>query len=368
MRRKGKKRLLAALHTFAIPAGDEPPTEFQVFSSGWVSSRKGKVLFDATAAAATIKEYQTHGVDLMIDLEHLSLDVWGPHFDPDARGWCRLELRDGALWAVGVTWTEDGERRLRKKTQRYISPAFRVDPDTKRVTELVNIAITALPATDNLEPLVAATRKDNTVDEETKKLLAALAALAQQMIDSENEELNALGAKLMEAAKELLGEDTEGAAAEGAADAAASASIVAAARKLTGGKDAKAIVAALAARFSAKPAGPVASSAVSDALANEVKSLSQRLAQREVRDVIATHRDKFTPALEAWALTKTPTEIEEWAKLAPVVSPAERQEKKREKSTEVQLTDADREVCKLTGISHKDFLAHKKQQLEEAAG
>jgi len=139
-----------------LPSGDEPPKEFRIFAAGLNTTTKGNGLFDEQAAREVIASFERHGVDMMIDLEHLSLDDEGPNFDPDARGWCRLEVRNGELWATNVTWTPDGEARLRDKKQRYISPVFAFDKASRRITDVLNIAITALPATDHLQPLVAA--------------------------------------------------------------------------------------------------------------------------------------------------------------------------------------------------------------------
>lgn len=142
-------------------AGDEPPSEFRLFVKGWNDTTKGRFLFDDDAAKEVMAAYAAHQVDRMIDLEHLSLDPESKSFDPDARGWCRLEVRDdGSLWAVNVTWTDDGAERLRAKKQRYISPAFDIDPKTKRVTKIINIALTALPATHGTPELVAASARD----------------------------------------------------------------------------------------------------------------------------------------------------------------------------------------------------------------
>lgn len=145
----------------SIPVGDEPPTEIRVFTEGWNDTTKGRFLFDGEAAQSVIAAYQEHGADVMFDLEHLSLESpqESRNFDPDARAWARLEMRGGELWAVGIRWTPDGDRRLRERTQRYISPAFDVDPQTKRIVSLVNVAITSLPATHGLQPLVAATER-----------------------------------------------------------------------------------------------------------------------------------------------------------------------------------------------------------------
>lgn len=150
-------RLRMTLRSGALPSGTLP-TEFRLFVFGWNASTKGEILFDERAAADVMTAFDEHGVDVMIDLEHLSLTE-GESFDPDARGWCRLELRDGELWAVDVKWTDDGAERLSQRRQRYVSPAFWTDPETKRVREITNIAITAMPATHGAPPLIAASRR-----------------------------------------------------------------------------------------------------------------------------------------------------------------------------------------------------------------
>src|SRR6185295_17430879 len=106
--------------------GDTPPSEFRIFAAGENATTKGIFVFNEQAARDVMASYEAHGIDVMIDLEHLSLESseQSRNFDPDARGWCKLELRNGELWATGVTWTPDGETRLREKRQRYISPAF----------------------------------------------------------------------------------------------------------------------------------------------------------------------------------------------------------------------------------------------------
>lgn len=147
--------------TLAIGVGADGalPTEFRLFTAGWNDTENGRFLFDADAAASVMAAHAKWGVDLMIDLEHQALNSGTPPEANarDARGWFRLELRqDGSLWAVGVTWTPDGEQRLRDKRQRYVSPAFGVDPETSRVTSIINVALVAIPATHDTPALVAA--------------------------------------------------------------------------------------------------------------------------------------------------------------------------------------------------------------------
>lgn len=159
------RRRLAALATrtidLAVADGAEVPREFRLFKAGENDTTKGVFVFDEKAADMVMaRAAERGGVDYPIDLEHLSLDDDGRHFDPDARGWFKLAVRNGELWAVDVRWTPDGARRLSERTQRYVSPAFMTDDDG-RVTEIVNVALVAMPATHGTPALVAAGRRPN---------------------------------------------------------------------------------------------------------------------------------------------------------------------------------------------------------------
>jgi phage I-like protein len=167
MRNGAAKQTSLRVMALAIAVGEAAPSEFRIFAAGKNVTSKGTYLFDQQAARDVMAAYESHGIDAMIDLEHLSLEDTedSRNFDPDARGWCKLEVRNGELWAVDVTWTPDGLARLSERRQRYISPAFGFDPKTGRISELLNIAITALPATHNLEPLVAASARARLVND-----------------------------------------------------------------------------------------------------------------------------------------------------------------------------------------------------------
>ena len=150
------------MNRIKLAAGNTLPTEFRLFVRGWNDTENGNFLFDDTAAKSVMTAYREWGVSLAVDLEHQML-ADEPSADPtarDARGWCKLELRsDGSLWAVDVKWTPDGAARLQEKRQRYISPAFEIDPESNRVTKVINVAITAMPATHRTPALVAANKK-----------------------------------------------------------------------------------------------------------------------------------------------------------------------------------------------------------------
>jgi phage I-like protein len=164
-------------------SGDEPPKEFRLFRAGANETVKGTFVFDAASAKSVMAEYEAHGIDVMIDYDHASLDTgWTP--DPaqsgKAAGWCALEVRDGELWAVNVRWTPPAAEALQRKEWRYMSPAF--TPDGNRIQSLLNVAITNLPATRQLTPLMAANRRaasvvglgENMNPETMKKALDAL--------------------------------------------------------------------------------------------------------------------------------------------------------------------------------------------------
>lgn len=153
---------LGALVALDVPAdgGSPLPVAFRVFARGSNPTTQGTFVFDDAAAARVMAAYREHGVDVVIDLEHDSVNDAARvarNDAGDARGWARLELREGELWAVDVRWTPDGARRLREQTQRFISPVFQVDDDLA-IREVFNLALVAQPATDNA-PALAASRK-----------------------------------------------------------------------------------------------------------------------------------------------------------------------------------------------------------------
>lgn len=343
----------------SVDAG-ELPSEFLIFKPGENATTKGTFVFDEEAAARVMAAYAEHGVDVAIDLEHFSLPDENDNVkDPDARGWCNLELRSGSLWAVNVRWTPDGERRLRERRQRYISPAFAFNKDNGQILALYNIAICAIPAAHEAPALVAASKRAGknvvTLSIGVKKmdfLKMVCAALGLGEDTTQEDALKAIKA---------LADDGDGESEEEkkkkeeAADEPKDEEKMAAQLARLGPKTKGVVLASLAAR----------------------PALEARLATLE-----AAQKTSEREALLVANVKKIPLHLEKWARdpatdLATLktyfANAIEQPRAKTEPAggngsgTEtVELTSEDREMAKLSGMPLADVLAHKKKKADEA--
>ena len=171
--------------TADIPSGDDPPKEFLLFSFGATGTTKGEYTFDKEAAAKVLSAAAEYGNRLTIDYEHQALSD-PPVIAPSA-GSFALELRDDGLYAVDVRWTERAATMLRSKEYLYTSPAF-VPDDKGRPSRLLNVALTNLPATRNMQSLVAASQLT-----EVKTMNKLLTVLSLKETATEDEAVTALG-------------------------------------------------------------------------------------------------------------------------------------------------------------------------------
>jgi len=152
---------MSAIHrtarvALAITLADgKAPTEFRLFTAELVTTSKGDFVFDDKAAKAVMSAWEAQGNELPIDYDHAMVDPTTRPQDRGAAGWFKLALKGGELWAVDIRWTADGEKAVASGEWRYSSPYFGYDPETKRITEIINVAITNLPATKKMDALVA---------------------------------------------------------------------------------------------------------------------------------------------------------------------------------------------------------------------
>jgi phage I-like protein len=351
----------------AVEIGEGPPERFQLFAFGPNPSDKGTVYLDRSSAEELLARLGSR--DVMLDLEHLSLDRDSRNYDPDARAWMRLALESDGLWAVDVRWTADGGRRVREKLQRYISPAFRTD-DKARVNELVNVALTALPATRYIEPLIAASTAART--------RTGVAHMDPEII---KKALEAIEAGDADAALALLKELVAGAAGAGAGDATETepdAPDEAMAQDAPPATEEEASLRALAEEEEARKRAANCDdeestrSAVAlvarvrrehTALAREVTALRTQLDTAERERLIVANRAKLPGKLVTWARTQSTAALRAYLANATAVE-SERIEPPAQ--PEVRLSAIDEELCKRFGTDPKRIQQRRAEEQRRA--
>jgi len=92
---------------------------------------------------------------LMADYEHASLNPSSPVAFASAKKWTPV-VRDGALWATDIKWTDRARTYIAGGEYRYFSIAAHVDAKSRRVLQMVNFALTNNPAANDINPLIAA--------------------------------------------------------------------------------------------------------------------------------------------------------------------------------------------------------------------
>jgi phage I-like protein len=133
-----------------------------------------------------LANFEKRGRRITFDYDHKSLDPLAPPESGKSAGTASLEVRDGELWAVDVRWSPAAEAGIRAKEWLFISPFFAFEDASRRVLDVLNVAITNLPATHDLQPLVAA-RADVPSTSHQEKPMKTL-AVALGLADSAGEQ------------------------------------------------------------------------------------------------------------------------------------------------------------------------------------
>lgn len=288
--------------------GDKtPPSEFRLLNDGHTFTTKGVINCDANAAASVVAAMQRAGRDsLPFDYGHGMLSPVQSYDTARAAGWFTPEARGGELWAVNIQWTPKAKQAFEDREFRYFSPALMLNADTRMVSELINIALTNIPATLNIEPLVADSRVNNM---DIKTILGAFSAqTAEEAVEKFNT-LTSDNEKLVAAAKEMQ----------------------------------------------------VSLSSVQVELSSvktELADFKAAAAKAEKDSLIeALSKDgKLAPALKTWALSQSIEQLQAFSAVAPVISGAGKVESKDSPSAPSTLTDEQKKLCFSLGVSEKSFL------------
>lgn len=325
----------------AVPAGD-PPTEFRIFAKGVTPTTKGPVLFDAKAGTAVLEAFKEQGLDLLpFDVGHGMLSPLSPPDGHKAFGWFKPEVRNEELWATSIEWTERGADALKKREFRYFSPAILRELESGRVRELINIALTNIPATIGQKPLVASKTGAKPGGERTamdlEEFLKMLGVRTAAEALSRLTELGMLETSLLS----LTGETTRAAAVS----------------KVTNWKAEAATAPGLAKRVS------------------ELETANTNI-ERDATIERLSKEGKLEPALHEWAKTQTKASLEMFAKDKKVVTPGtgagggagDGGGKGTTERTDhvVTLSATDLEVCKQLNLDPKKFLEQRTLEAQQA--
>lgn len=150
MRVKSGVFVVPKVEIFAGKIGGEPPEWVNVLPSEFrADGYDGTFLVDDISKQLVLERFTRRGNDIVWDYEHQTLyDVEAP-----AAGWIReLAAREDGVWAR-VDWTERAAGYVRLGEYRYFSPVFEFDPETLRVTALLQVALTNDPRTWSMSEL-----------------------------------------------------------------------------------------------------------------------------------------------------------------------------------------------------------------------
>lgn len=130
------------------------PEVIRILPLGHVTSQKGEFDVDEESLRLMKAEIARHGVDVVVDYEHQTLDgVQAP-----AAGWVKeLSIQDGHIVAK-VEWTDRAAEYLKNREYRYLSPVITVRKLDGKATGLHSLALTNTPAIDHMDP-IQGTRK-----------------------------------------------------------------------------------------------------------------------------------------------------------------------------------------------------------------
>jgi len=194
--------------SLSLPEGAAPPTEVRLLATGETKTTKGPYKYTKRSEQAILQRVLELGRDkLNFDYGHAQLSPFQSADASASAGWFRLDAREDGLYATDIEWTPRAAKGLSEREWRYFSPAIMLDAKSGEVLELINVALTNIPATKGQKPLVASqtTPGDGPQPqanmEEMAKLLGAIGVENASQAVAKLDALRASESKLLEAAK-----------------------------------------------------------------------------------------------------------------------------------------------------------------------
>lgn len=156
----------------------EIPTKLRLFKFGVNKTTKGEFVLTEDNAEKIIQNQKDYGNKLNFDYNHSQLNELMSIEDGVSAGTFDLAILDDGLYATNIEWTAKAKQLINDREYIYTSPAFDIEKvnDVKYIIDIINCALTNLPATKELKQILEAASKKAklnkgklTMDEEDKK-------------------------------------------------------------------------------------------------------------------------------------------------------------------------------------------------------
>jgi len=296
----------------AVTCRDEsghPLTTIQIAPPGRIKSKNGEFTIDRAAFERMQAEFTSHGNDLPVDVEHESTDRGIlPKDLRGAVGWIKsLSFDESRGVEATVQWTDEGRDLIRSGKFIYLSPTFYMDKKEKTmVIGLHSAGLVMHPAIPHMKQLAAGQRKPLTEENPMNELTLIGKPLGLAEADCTVE-------KITNAIDEFKKKATT---PDGASSVVANAARTALGLKTDAGES-EVILAVNSLKQSKDSASTMQA---------ELTTLKNKIADREVDDLIAAHgKGKINPndALDVKVCRdvarQNPEEFKKWMAARPVI-------------------------------------------------
>jgi hypothetical protein len=150
-------RLDQAVHLQPAVAPTAPramPTSYWLFKAGATSTEYGPVYWTERSAKLCAEAAARRSTEFNFDYDHLSVKPVAVG-NGRAAGWSRRDISAAGFRVVAVSWTDVARAAILGREYRYLSPFALVDEATREVVDVINCALTNLPATHGAQLLLA---------------------------------------------------------------------------------------------------------------------------------------------------------------------------------------------------------------------
>jgi phage I-like protein len=158
--------------------GNKLPTERLLFKFGENKTTKGTFYLTQESAYIIMTSWTAYGNKLNFDYNHMQLENTQTPESSVSAGTYDLEIREKGLYAINIEWTEKAANMILSKEYLYTSPAFLTENQDGRevIIELINCALTNIPATISMDQLLAASKfnKESMENTENTEKLAEM--------------------------------------------------------------------------------------------------------------------------------------------------------------------------------------------------